>query len=846
MKVSINWVKEFVDFELPAVDVLVEKIGAQLGEVEEVIDLGARYQGIVIVKVVECRKLEDSDHLNVCLVDDGGQTSGVNREQSGLIQVVCGAPNVRVGMFVAWLPPGATVPSTHAKEPLVLEARTLRGVVSNGMLASAKELALGDSHDGILELDGDQRLGADFAQAYGLDDTIIDIENKMFTHRPDCFGQLGVAREIAGIFGHQFNSPAWYTPQVTIALASAATLPLEVQNEIPGLVPRFAAIALDNIQITASPVWLQVALARVGLRPINNIVDLTNYHMFLTGQPLHAYDYHKVKALSKGETAVLAARNPRASERLMLLNGKTIDPRQEAIVIATDQTIIGLGGVMGGATTEVDSDTTAIILECASFDMYSIRRSSMAHGIFSDAVTRFNKGQSPLQNLAVLADIVRAIQELTAARLASALIDNNNIPAETQARNALYPSIRLTSSYINDRLGLALAAETMATLLKNVEFRVDYDETSLTVKAPFWRTDIELREDIVEEVGRLYGFDKLPLELPLRPLTPAARDDLLELKQTIRTVLSQAGANEILTYSFVHGKLFDNVGQDKALAFKLGNALSPDLQYYRLSLTPSLLDKIHLNVKAGYDQFGVFEIGKAHTQRHTDTESGLPLELDRLAFVFAADKKAQRKYSGAAYYQAQTYLMNLLAEFGLAAKVKIVPLQPGNYDEVAAANVAYYEPARSATIMIGDTVLGEIGEYRSGVRKALKLPDFCAGFELDLQVLLASSVKHKQYVPLPRFPEVSQDICLRVAAELSYQELYDFVWQELAKVQPANTRPTLGPVDIYQRADDAGHKQVTFRLTIASYDKTLTDSEVSQLLDAIAAGAHAKYSAERV
>jgi len=298
-----------------------------------------------------------------------------------------------------------------------------------------------------------------------------------------------------------------------------------------------------------------------------------------------------------------------------LLNGKTIDPRQEAIVIATDQTIIGLGGVMGGATTEVDSDTTAIILECASFDMYSIRRSSMAHGIFSDAVTRFNKGQSPLQNLAVLADIVRAIQELTAARLASALIDDNNVAAETQARNALYPPIRLTSSYINDRLGLALAAETMATLLKNVEFSVDYDETSLTVKAPFWRTDIELREDIVEEVGRLYGFDKLPLALPLRPLTPASQDDLLELKQTVRTVLSQAGANEILTYSFVHGKLFDNVGQDKALAFKLGNALSPDLQYYRLSLTPSLLDKIHLNVKAGYDQFGVFEIGKAHTPK---------------------------------------------------------------------------------------------------------------------------------------------------------------------------------------------------------------------------------------
>jgi phenylalanyl-tRNA synthetase beta chain len=846
MKISVNWIKQYLDFELPPISELVEKIGTQLGAVEEIIDLGTRYQGVVVVKVVECRKLEDSDHLNICLIDDGGVTPGVNRADGGLIQVVCGAPNVHAGMFVAWLPPGSTVPSTHGKEPFVLEARTLRDVVSNGMLASAKELALGDSHDGLFELDGDHQPGADFAPTYGLDDTIIDIENKMFTHRPDCFGQLGVAREIAGILGHKFTSPAWYTLQPTFAVPNETTLSLEVQNEIPSLVPRFTAIALDNVQIKTSPVWLQVALVRVGLRPINNIVDLTNYYMLLTGQPLHAYDYHKVKALSRGDTAVLTARNPRPNERLALLSGKTIDPRPEAIVIATDQTIIGLGGVMGGIETEVDSNTTAIILECASFDMYSIRRTSMAHGIFSDAVTRFNKGQSPLQNLAVLIDIVRVTQEITGARVASALIDNTNLPPETQDRGALFSPIHLTSGYINDRLGLSLSAETMMTLLQNVEFAVEFADGSLTVKAPFWRTDIELREDIVEEVGRLYGFDKLPLELPLRPIIPASKDALLELKQTLRTILSQAGANEVLTYSFVHGKLLERVGQDKALAYKLGNALSPDLQYYRLSLTPSLLDKIHANVKAGYDQFGLFELGKAHTQKHIDTESGIPLELDRLAYVFAADQKAQQHFSGAAYYQARKYLMNLLAELGLATLVKLRPLQPESYDEVATANITYYEPARSATIMIGDTVLGEIGEYRSAVRKSLKLPDFCAGFELDLQVLLASSVKHKSYVSVPRFPAVSQDICLRVSADLSYEELYQFVWHKVAKVQPPNTRPTLGPVDIYQRPDDAEHKQITLRLTIASYDKTLTDHEVSQLLDSVVVAAHAKFAAERV
>ncbi len=845
MKVSLNWIKQYLDFELPPVDELVEKIGAQLGAVEEVIDLGARYQGIVIAKVAQCRKLEDSDHLNVCLIDDGGNTPDISREANGLIQVVCGAPNVHVGMFVAWLPPGSTVPSTYGKEPFVLEARMLRGVLSNGMLASPKELALGDVHDGLLELDDTHKPGEDFARVSELNDTIIDIENKMFTHRPDAFGQLGVAREIAGILGHEFRSPDWYTLAPTIAASSEPTLPLEVQNEIPGLVPRFSAIVLDNVTVATSPIWLQVALTRVGLRPINNIVDITNYVMLLTGQPLHAYDYDKVKAFSDGAVPTIVVRNPRASERLTLLNGKTIDPRQEAIVIATDKTIIGLGGVMGGAETEVDVHTKTIILESASFDMYSIRRTSMAHGIFSDAVTRFNKGQSPLQTLTVLGECVRLVLELTAARVASSPVDSNHVTPMAQERGSLYPEIHLAISFINDRLGLALSAEAMAALLQNVEFHVDFDESSLTVQAPFWRTDIELREDVVEEIARLYGFDKLPLGLPLRPLSPSPHAALLDLKQTIRASLSQAGANEVLTYSFVHGNLLDRVGQDKSQAFKLGNALSPDLQYYRLSLTPSLLDKIHPNIKAGYDQFGVFEIGKAHTQQHIDAATGLPIELERVALVFAADAKAQAGHRGAPYYQARAYAMNLLAELGLATATT-EPLQLETYDAPASARVAYLEPAHSATIMFGGEVLGEVGEYKRSVRQALKLPEFAAGFELDLLALLKHYTPSKQYTPLPHFPKVTQDICLRVPADLPFQALLSFMQQQITAHQPMNSLPQLTPIDIYQSPNDAEHKQVTFRLSVASYEKTLTDSEISRLLDHVALANHERFGSERV
>ncbi len=850
MKVSVNWIKEYLSFELPPIDKLVEKIGAQLGGVDEVIDLGARYRGIIVVKVVECAPMPDSDHLSICKVDDDKVAKDVERDANGLVQVVCGAPNIKAGMLVAWLPPGSTVPATAEDvEPFVLSAKPFRGVTSNGMLASAKELAIGDSHEGILELGDKVKPGDDFATAYKLDDYIIDIENKMFTHRPDLFGQIGVAREVAGILGQQFMSADWYAHGLPDMLDAASDeLGLEVHNELPALVPRFMAVAISGVDgsMPSSPA-LQTYLSRVGIRPISMIVDITNYMMVLTGQPLHAYDYDKVKALSGGDKATLTVRNPHPGEKLTLLNGKEIEPRAEAIMIATDQKLIGLGGVMGGADTEVDANTKRIILECANFDMYSIRRSSMAHGIFSDAVTRFNKGQSPLQNHRIMAEAVHLMKQLSdgQAVLASAVIDNNHLDEMVLSRQSLYPAVKVATEFINDRLGLSLSAEEMKALLEYTEFVVNIGGDMLEVTSPFWRTDIELREDVVEEVGRLYGYDKLPLVLPARDLTPAVEDQMLSLKARIRRILADAGANEALTYSFVHGDLLNKARQDSDQAFALSNALSPDLQYYRLSLTPSLLDKVHANIKAGYDQFALFELGKVHATSAVD-EHGLPEEFDRLSLVFAADQKASKQYGGAAYFQARKYLMNVVAEFGLMPGLKLRPLAVADLadHQLLEQLSRTYEPNRAAVIYVGDQMVGVVGEYRNSARRLLKLPDYCAGFELFLSVLPDES--RSQYVALPRFPKVSQDISLKLPVTISYQEVYDFVWEELGKVQPEQTLPQLGPVDIYQREDDSAHQQITLRLTIASYERTLTDAEVNKLLDTVAAAAQTKYGAERL
>jgi phenylalanyl-tRNA synthetase beta chain len=832
VKVSVNWLKQYLDFDLPSIDELAVRIGSQLGEVESVTNLGERYQNVYIVKVVVCEPLENSDHLHRCLIDDGGAMQAIERNEDGLVQVLTGAPNVHAGMLAVWLPPGATVPESYEKEPFLLQSRPMRGAMSHGMLASAKELAIGDSHEGLLEINADEwsphqadiKPGADFAAIYGLNDYIIDIENKMFTHRPDCFGILGVAREVAGIFGQQFKSPDWYAT-IKDAIAGA-DLPLEISNDIPAQVPRFMAVAIKDVDVKPSPLWMQIELARVGAKPISNIVDVTNYVMLLTGQPLHAYDYAKVA------TGKLGARLAQKGETLALLNGKTIELADADMVITDGTKPIGLAGVMGGAETEVSADTKNIILECATFDMYTIRRTSMRHGLFTDAVTRFNKGQSPLQNPYILSLAMQSVYDAGAGgSVASAVADDDH----TAGRQSVHVPVALHIDFVNARLGLVLSADDMATLLKNVEFGVEIDGDQLTVTAPFWRTDIELPEDVVEEIGRLYGFDKLPLALPKRDITPVVQEPLLKQKTKIRNALVAAGANELLTYSFVHGNLLDKVTQPRDKAFKVANALSPDLQYYRDSALASLLDKVHANIKAGYDAFALFELGKGHNVDYRD-QDGLPLELENLDLIYASKTDQQ----GAPYYHARRYLDVLAANFGLSLTYK--PLAEDPHTPMSDP----FDYTRSAQVFVDESPLGMIGEFKPSIIRGLKLPKYVAGFTISQTQLLALAQTISNYQPLSRFPKTQQDICLRVPIAVTFAELDGLVRQTLEANKLDNTVLEVSPLDIYQRPDDPEHKQVTFHVSLASFERTLTDQEVTKLLSAAASAAHQTLQAETV
>ena len=858
MKVSLNIVKTLLNFELPPVDELVARINAQLGRVEEIIDLGAKYGGARIVRVMECAKHPDADRLSVTKIDDGGMVD-VPRDENGLVQVVCGAPNVHADMWAIWLPPKSTVPASFDDdEPFVLDARKLRGVLSQGMLAAGDELGLNDDHEGIIEITErdmpsgvELKPGLSFAKIFGLDDVVIDIENKMFTHRPDCFGQLGVAREVAGIFGQQFTSPDWY--KTVQEFADASGLELQVFNDAPKLVPRFMAVAIKNVEVKPSPLWLQCQLVAMGGKPINNIVDATNYVMFMTAQPTHAYDYDKLRG------GRLGARMACDGETVALLDGKTYELTADDVVIADGEGVIGLAGIMGGSDSEVSDMTKNVVLECANFDMYTLRKTAMRHGIFTDALTRFNKGQSPLQNAAVL----KWLMGMVGGEQASEVFDVRNDKLQVTQHDprvtfgdksqksisvfdweSTTGVIVIENTFVNQRLGTDFSPTDICGMLRNTEIKAWPEPTSDTpnlfeVIPPFWRTDLELPEDIVEEVGRLYGFDKLPRELPQRSALAAPKNPRREVKQAIRESLSRAGANEVLTYSFVHENVLKKAEQDAEQAFKLSNALSPDLQYYRLTVLPSLLDKVHANIKAGHDEFALFEIGKGHNkQLPTNDPDNLPRENHFTDLVYAAKKPGD----GAPFYLARRLVEQLGHDLGAA--FSFAPIDEKSAEILNSSFhtniIAPFDPERTAMVMApGKTCVGLVGELKQSVIKGFKLPSYVAAATLETAVLDKLYQKRSNaYQSLSRFPSISQDITLRTRVDVSYSMLYTEMEQVIRRIRGDNDGKyadltiTIAPRSVYQPAPNDPHKSTTFRLTFTDYSKTLSGNEVAQIIDA--------------
>lgn len=383
--------------------------------------------------------------------------------------------------------------------------------------------------------------------------------------------------------------------------------------------------------------------------------------------------------------------------------------------------------------------------------------------------------------------------------------------------------ITIQSDFINKRLGISLATEEISSLLRAVEFQVHDTEDGLVVTAPFWRTDIELPEDVLEEVGRLYGYDRLPRRLPMRSMRSAPRNETRLLAARVREALARGGANEVLTYSFVHADVIKKATQAIDDAYTLSNALSPDLQYYRLSLTPSLLDKVHMNIKAGFDEFALFEIGVSHSKKAGFDEEGLPVEPGRIALVYAAKKP----HDGAAYYRARRQLDFLAHELGLSLEYRPLP-------ETSLTAATVFEPKRSARVIdvCSGQVIGIVGEYKTGVRAAFKVPVYSAGFELFTEGLLLATRHHRQasrYRALSRFPSIDRDSCFDVPGEVTYGAIVECI-EAAAKSLPIAV--AIQPVDIYQ-LEDQKRRRITVRVTFTADERTMTGEEAASYLATI-------------
>ena len=769
MKISLNWLKKFV--KVPVSDAeLIRLIGARLVEVEGVIDETHKYDNIYIVRVESCEKIPET-HLSLCMINKGDKE---------LIQVVCGAPNVRAGMLAAWLAPGAVVPaSVHEDAPFVIGKRKMLGKYdSYGMLAGADELDFDDKHEKIAEINPEIAKPGDLlADVFELSDLVLEIENKSLTHRPDCFGMIGFAREVAGILGERFDDSELSFPDSGSAGKVSGKDNIEISIGSSSICPRYSAVVLEKHGEMGKKylTWQDTVLCKAGMRPIDPIVDATNYLMLLTGQPLHAFDYDKFVAVGGKDNPEIRVRLAQIGERLVLLDGKEVALNENDIVICSGEAPVALAGAMGGESTMIDENTRNIIIESATFSLYNLRKTQMAHGIFSEAITRFTKGQPPYQTLAV------------AEECAEMLADGFKVVAVGDE----YPepekkiTVRVTMNEIDGLLGTKYGKDLIVKTLTNVGFEVKAKHDELEVMAPAWRTDIHIKEDIIEEVGRLLGYDNIEPTLPRH--ATAERNRMFALKTKLREMMKSFGANEVLTYSFISERLIRRAGLKAENSYKIVNSISPDLQYVRQSIVPSLLEKAQMNQKLPVNQFAIYEMNKVYRKEWGMNEEGVPVEKMRMGMVLA-----ERTAMGTAYYNAKFYAEKMLGELNILPEFMLI--------KSSEVEMLPFETKRAAEIWANGKLIGVVGEFKNSVRRNFKLAEFTAGFEIDLDEVLEMECLKKVRGDF----EIKDKQDVTITTKKPYAKVYQ-------EIQAKYPEAVVTPVSIYQPGN-TDEKNITLHL----------------------------------
>lgn len=815
MLVSFNWLKQYLNLpDSITPEELADKLTMSTVEVEGIEKQSGSLEKIVVCRIEKIKRHPSADKLKVCLVNDGKET----------IQVVCGGSNLREKMKVAFAPIGVKVRWHGQGEPVEIKEIKIRGVESNGMICQSTEIGLGgmfpiSDEAEIMDLNYlDSKLGMPLAQALGLDDVIFEIDNKSMTHRPDLWGHYGLAREVAALYGKELGK---YEPP---KIRAGKSLEIKVKIEDYKLCPRYMAVAVAGVKVESSPAWLQKRLLAVGLRPINNIVDITNYVLLDLGQPMHAFDADYLSSKKK-DKKIFIVRPAKDKEEFEPLDGKKYMLDPSVIAVADQDKVVDLGGVMGGLNSGITDSTTTVAYEAANFDATTIRRTSAKLGIRTDSSTRFEKSLDP--NHAELA-MRRAVQ-LTLELCPGAKVISNI--ADAKEFNLKQGPIELSWDFLWKKLGKELDKKQVIKILQSLGFTSREEKEGLRVRVPAWRAtkDISLPEDLVEEIARIYGYDNIEPKMPLFPIEPPEANELRRLERQVLDILvKDLGYNEVYNYSFVSAEQIVKAGDDVGKYIALDNPISKEKPYLRRNLILNLLENAVKNTEF-YFELRLVEIGKtflseaAGVQVSKNSDELLPRQDVWLTAVYVSKKDDHP------YWQARRVVETLCDYYGLDftldAESKLEP---------------WRHPSRFGGLVVNGVDMGSVYEIHPLIAGRFGLETRVAAVDINLNKLVRIACEGRTaYQPLPAYPEVVRDLAVVLKTEIVYDEVIKIIRSVDSLLKKAELFDVYGGENIGE-----GRKSMAFRLTYGSDERTLSAGEVDAAQAKIVEQLRKKFKAE--
>lgn len=785
MNIPMSWLKEYVPLDCD-IKTYIDAMTLSGTKVESYEELGAEIKKVVVGKIVSIQPHPDADKLVITNIDIGTET----------LQIVTGANNISEGDIVPVALHGSTLPGG-----IKIKKGKLRGIESNGMLCSVEELGFEPKdipdapEDGIYIFQEELPLGSDVKPFFGLDDIVVEYE--ITSNRPDCYSILGVAREAAATFKKTFQYPKIEVKENEEKIEDFA----QIRIDNTGLCPRYAARVVKNVKINPSPKWMQKYLLASGIRPINNIVDITNYVMLEMGQPLHAFDLNKLA----GDQIIV--RNAREKETFVTLDEieRTLDASM--LVIADGEKPVAIAGIMGGENSKVTEDTQTLLLESANFDGTNIRLTSKKLGLRTDASSKFEKGLDPNLVIEALNRAAQLIEQLGAGEIVGGILDS-------------YPNPRksLTISYdpesINRLLGTEISHEEMVDILKRIQCQVDPEKK--IVIPPTFRSDLLIEADLAEEIARFYGYDRIPTTLATGTPTVGKETHKQKIEEMTRNVMEAQGFYESLSYSFESPKVFDwlLLSQDHPLrqGIRIANPLGEDFSVMRTTPLHGMLQCLSTNYNRRNEAVRLYELAKIYLAKSLPLQE-LPDERVQLTFGMYGEED---------FYDAKGVVETFFERFHLTKQVEYI----------SEHNLPWMHPGRCAAIHLDGEEVGYVGEIHPKVLKQYSIDSRVYIGVVDLPKVIDKATMERSYTPLPKFPAMVRDLALLVKEEIPVREIEKMIEQRGGKLLESYEL-----FDVYQGEQvKIGHKSVAYSLLFRDKERTLTEEEINKIMKKILHG----------